>query len=134
MWVVVESLSPTLCDPMDCSPPGSSVLHYLWSLLKLVSIESVMLSNHLILCRPLLFLPSIFPKSRVFPSEPVWVEGGKAWFQCMHPSFGHSGCILFCFKYVFIYLTTVELGCSLQDLSSLTRDQTQAPCIGSSES
>ena len=41
---------------------------------------------------------------------------------------------VFYFKYVFIYLTTVDLGCSLQDLSSLTRDQTQAPCIGSSES
>ena len=91
-------------------------------LLKLMSIQSMRLSDHLILCRPLLFLPSVFPKIRVFPSEPVWVGRGKAWFQCMHPSFGHSGCILFCFKYVFIYLTTVDLGCSLQDLSSLTRD------------
>ena len=42
-----------------------------WSLLKLMSIESVMPSNHLILCRPLLLLPSIFPRIRVFSSESV---------------------------------------------------------------
>ena len=40
-----------------------------WSLLKLMSIESVMPSNHLILCHPLLLLPSIFPSIRVFPNE-----------------------------------------------------------------
>ena len=40
-----------------------------WSSLKLMSIESVMPSNHLILCRPLLLLPSIFPSIRVFPNE-----------------------------------------------------------------
>src|SRR5574337_338810 len=42
-----------------------------WSLHKLISIESVMPSNHLILCRPLLLLPSIFPSIRVFSSESV---------------------------------------------------------------
>ena len=42
-----------------------------WSLLKLMSIQSVMPSNHLILCRPLLLLPSIFPSSRVFSNELV---------------------------------------------------------------
>ena len=42
-----------------------------WSLLKLTSIKSVMLSNHLILCHPLLLLPSIFPSSRVFSNESV---------------------------------------------------------------
>ena len=40
-----------------------------WSLLRLMSIESTMPSNHLILCCPLLLLPSIFPSIRVFPSE-----------------------------------------------------------------
>ena len=47
------------------SPPTSTVS---WSLLKFVVIESVMLSNHLILCHPLLLLPSIFPGIRVFPN------------------------------------------------------------------
>ena len=42
-----------------------------WSMLKLMSIESVMPSNHLILCRPLLLLPSIFPSIRVFSNESV---------------------------------------------------------------
>ena len=42
-----------------------------WSLLKLISIESVMLSNHLILCHPLLLLPSVFSKTRVFSNESV---------------------------------------------------------------
>ena len=42
-----------------------------WSILKLMSIESVMPSNHLTLCHPLLLLPSIFPSIRVFSNEPV---------------------------------------------------------------
>ena len=51
--------------------PGFPVLHYLSEFLKLVSIESVIPSNHLILCCPLLLLPSIFPSIRVFPNESV---------------------------------------------------------------
>ena len=67
---VTES-RPTLCDPFDCSMPGSPVLssRISWGLLKFMSIESVMLANHLILCHPLLLLPSIFPSIRVFSSE-----------------------------------------------------------------
>ena len=65
----VAKWCPTLCDPVDCSTPGFSVLHYLLEFIKLMSIESVMTSNHLILCCPLLFLPSVFPSIRVFPSE-----------------------------------------------------------------
>ena len=42
-----------------------------WSLLKLMSIESVMPSNHLILCHPLLLLPSVFPSIKVFSNESV---------------------------------------------------------------
>ena len=59
----------TLCNPMDYSMSGFPVLHHRRSLLKLKSIEVVMPSNHLILCHPLLLLPSIFPSSRVFPNE-----------------------------------------------------------------
>ena len=65
--VVVQSLS--LCSPRNCSMPSSSVLHYLLSLLKFMSTELVMLSNHLILCHPLLLLPSVFPSIRVFFNE-----------------------------------------------------------------
>ena len=58
-------------DPMSCSTPGFPVLHRLPELLKLMFIVSVMPSNHLILCRPLLLLPSIFPSIRVFSIESV---------------------------------------------------------------
>ena len=61
----------TLCDPMDCSMSGFPVHHQIMDLLKLMSIESVMPSNHLFLCHPLLLLPSIFPSIRVFSKESV---------------------------------------------------------------
>ena len=48
-----------------------------WSLLKLISIESVIPSNHLILCRPLILLPSIFPSIRVFPASQFFTSGGQ---------------------------------------------------------
>ena len=54
---------------MDCSTPGFSVLHYLLEVVQFMSIELVMLSKHLFLCRPLLLPPSIFPSIRVFSSE-----------------------------------------------------------------
>ena len=59
----------TLCDPMNHSTPGLPVHHQLRSPPKPMSIVSVMPSNHLILCRPLLLLPSIFPTIRVFSNE-----------------------------------------------------------------
>ena len=68
----VAQSHPTLCDPMDRSTPGLPVHHQLPELLKLMSIESVMPSNHLILCRPLPLLPSVFPSIRVFSNESVF--------------------------------------------------------------
>ena len=67
----VTQLCPTLCDPMDCSMPGLLVHYHSQNLLKLMFIESVMPSNYLILCHPLLLLPSIFPSIRVFSNESV---------------------------------------------------------------
>ena len=66
----VAQLCPTLCNHMDGSTPGFPVHHQL-PLFKLMSIESVMPSNHLNLCRPLLLLLSIFSSVRVFSSESV---------------------------------------------------------------
>ena len=78
----VTKLCPTLCDPMDCSTPGFPVLHHLLELAqKLMSIQLVMPSSHLILCRPLLLLPSIFPSIRVFSNESALCDqniGGSA--------------------------------------------------------
>ena len=59
----------TLCGPMDYSTPGFLSVTNFQSLLKLMSIESVMSSDRLILCFPLLLLPSIFPSISVFSSE-----------------------------------------------------------------
>ena len=70
--VLIQSLSHVwLCDPMNCSTPASLSITNSWGLLKLMSIESVMPSNHLILYHPLLLLPSIFPSIRVFSNESV---------------------------------------------------------------
>ena len=57
--------------PWTAAPQASLSITNSWSLLKLMSIELVMPSNHLILCRPLLLLPSIFPSIRVFSNESV---------------------------------------------------------------
>ena len=66
--------------PMDCGAPASLSFTISRSLLKLMSIESVMPSNHLILCHPLLFLPSIFPSIRVFSNESVLhIRWPKCW-------------------------------------------------------
>jgi len=68
------------------------------SLLKLMSIESVMPSNHLILCHPLLLLPSIFPSNRIFSNESVLpIRGPKYWSFSfsINPSSEYSGLISF---------------------------------------
>ena len=65
----VAKLCLTLRNPMDCSIQASLSFTISQSLLKLTSIELVMPSNHLILCRSLLLLPSIFPSIRVFSNE-----------------------------------------------------------------
>ena len=71
----------TLCDPMDCSTCQASLsITNSQSLVKLMTIESVMPSNHLILCCPLLLLPSIFPSIKVFSNESVLhIRQSKYW-------------------------------------------------------
>ena len=81
---------------MDCSMPGLPVYHQ--SLLKFMSIESVMPSNHLILCRPLLLLPSVFPNIRVFSKESsLCIRWPKYWSFSfsISPSSEYSGLISF---------------------------------------
>ena len=74
----VAQLCPTLCDPMNRSTPDHPFHHHCRSLLKPMSIELVMPSNHLILWRPLLILPSIFPSIRVFSNESLSASGGQS--------------------------------------------------------
>ena len=92
----VTQLCLTLCDPMDCSMPGLPVHHQLPEPLKLLSIESVMPSNHLILCHPLLLLPSVFPSIRVFSNETVLcIRWPKYWSFSFSISPSNSGLISF---------------------------------------
>ena len=65
----VAQSCPTLCNPMNRSMPGFPVHHQLPEFTQTMSIELVMPSNHLILCRPLLLLPPIPPSIRVFSNE-----------------------------------------------------------------
>ena len=66
-----------------------------WSLLKLMSTESVMLSNHLIFCLPLLLLPSVFPASSSFPMSQLFASGSQSWSFSFSPSNEYSGLVSF---------------------------------------
>ena len=101
-FVVVQSLSHVqlFATPMDCSMPGSQSLSSTvsQSLLKFMSTESVMPSNHLILCHPLLLPPSLFPIIRVFSNELVLcIRWPKYWSFSfsISPSNEHPGLIFF---------------------------------------
>ena len=73
-WVQFSSVAqscPTLCNPVNHSTPSLPVHHQLPESIQPMSIESVMPSNHLILCRHLLLPPSIFPSIRIFSNESI---------------------------------------------------------------
>ena len=92
----VAQSCPTLCNPMNHSMPGLPVHHQLPSPPKPMSIESMMPSNHLILCHPLLLPPSIFPSIRVFSNESAlhirWPKYSSFSFS-ISPSNEYSGLI-----------------------------------------
>ena len=94
----VQSLSHVqlLANPWTAAPQASLSVANSWSLLKLMSVKSVMPSNHLILCHPLLLLPSIFPSIRVFSNESVLcIRWPKYWSFSISPSNEYSGLISF---------------------------------------
>ena len=95
----VTQSCPTLWDHMDCSMPGLPVpITNSQSLLKVMSIESVMPSSHLILCHPLPLLSSVFPSIRIFSNESVlhirWLKYWSFSFS-INPSNEYSGWISF---------------------------------------
>ena len=104
MCIILRSLSPvqlyTTPWTKACQAPLARypLQTISWSLLKFMAIESVMLSNHFILCHPLLFLPSIFPSFRVFSNELVLqARLPKYWIFNLRisPSNEYSGLISF---------------------------------------
>ena len=109
----VSKSCPTLCDHMDCSTPASLSIINSQSLLRLMSIESVMPSNHLILCRPFLLLRSVFPSIRVFSNESgLHSRWPKYWSFSVSPSNKYSGLISFridCFDFLAVQGTLKSL-------------------------
>ena len=105
---------------MDCSMPGLSITNY-QSLLKLMSIESVMPSNHVILCHPLLLPPPIFPSIRVFSNESTLrMRGPKYWSFSfsIRPSNEHPGLISFRMDWLDLLVVQGTLNSLLQHHSS----------------
>jgi len=97
-FVVVLSLSHVqdFATPWTAVCQASQSFTIAWSLLKLMSSELVMPSNHLILCHPLLLLPSIFPSVRVFSNESaLCIRWPKYWSFTIIPSIECSRLISF---------------------------------------
>ena len=94
---------------MNCSMPGFPVLHYLSEFAPIQSTESVMPSNHLILCCPLLFPPSIFPSIRVFSKESVLcIRWPKNWSFCLSISCSNEYSGLISFRIDWLDLLAVQ--------------------------
>ena len=106
---------------MDCSMSGFPVHHQLLELVQIHVTEMVMPSNHLILCRPLLLLPSIFPSIRVFSNESVlcirWPEYWSFSFN-ISPSNEYSGLISFKMDWLDLLAVQETLKSLLQHHSS----------------
>ena len=98
-----------LCNPVDCTCQASMSITNSQSLLKLMSIESVMPSSHLILGRPLLLLPSIFPSIRVFSKESVLhIRWPKYWSFSFSISLSNECSGLISFKMDLLDLLAVQ--------------------------
>ena len=102
-WSLIK-LCLTLCDPVAHQPSLSTISQ---SLLKFMSIESVMLSNHSVFCYLLLF-PSVFPRIKVFSSVLAFcIRWPKYWSFSINSSNGYS--VLTCFRIDWIDLLAVQV-------------------------
>ena len=98
LFSLVTQSCPIVCDPWTAARQTSLFIKTSWSLLKLVSTEPLMPSNHLILCHSLLLLPSIFPNIGVFSNESaLHIRWPKHWSFSfsIRPSNGYSELISF---------------------------------------
>jgi len=110
----VSQLCPSLCDLWTAGHQAFLSITNSWSLLKLMSIESMMPSNHLILCCPLL-LPSVFPSIKVFSHESVLlIRWPKYWSFSISPSSEYSGLISFIIEWFDLLSFQGTLKCFLQ--------------------
>ena len=117
----VAQSCPTLCDPMNCSTPGPLFITSSRNSLKLMSIESVMPSSHLILCHPLFLLPPIPPSIRVFSNESTlhmrWPKYWRFSFS-ISPSKEYPGLISFRMDWLDLFAVQGTLKSLLQHHSS----------------
>ena len=117
----VAQLCLTLCDPWTATCQASLSITNSKSLLKLMSIESVIPSKHLILCHPFLFLPPIFPSIRVFSNESaLCIRLPKYWSFSFNisPSKEHPGLISFRMDWLDLLAVQQTLKSLLQHHSS----------------
>ena len=122
----VQSLSPVQLfeTPWTAKHRASLSITNSWSLLKLMSITSVMASNHLILCHPLLLLPSIFPSITVFSNElALRIRWPKYWIFSFSISLSneHSGLISFRIDWFDLFAVQGTLKSLLQHHTSIFR-------------
>ena len=111
LLLVVQSLSHVqlLVTPWTATRQASLSFTVSWSLLKPMSIESVMPSNHLVLCHPLLLLPSIFPRIRVLSDESVLcIRWPKYWSFSFTTSPSNESSELFSFRMDWFDLLAVQ--------------------------
>ena len=114
----VTQSCPTFCEPKDCSTPGFPVHHQFPELAQFMFNKSVMLSNHLILCCPLLLLPSIFPSIKVFSNESVLrIRWSKYWSLSFIMNLSNKHSVLISFRINWLDLLAV-LG-TLQQSSTI---------------
>ena len=115
----VAQLCLILCNPMVCRCQASLSLSLSQRLLKLMSIESTIPPNHLILCHPLLLLPSVFPSIRDFSNELVLqIRWPKYWSFSISPSNEYSGLISFRMHWLDLLVVQGTLKSLLQHHSS----------------
>ena len=108
---------------MGCSMPGSLSFTISWSLLKLISFESMMPFDHLILCHPLFLLPSIFPSIRAFTNESafhIWKPKYWSFSFSISPPNEYSGPISFRIDWFDLLAVQGTLKSLLQHHSSKT--------------
>ena len=118
VYCSVIQLCPTLCDSL-CHKDKKMSLTISRTLLKLMSVESVMPSNHLVLCYPLLLLPSIFLSIRVFSKElALQISWPKYWSFSFSPPNEYSGLISFRMDWLDLHAVKRTLKSLLQYQSS----------------
>ena len=122
----VQSLSCVPCDPMNTAHQASLSITNFQSPPKPMSIESVMPSNHLILCCPLLCLPLIFPRIRVFSNEStLCIRWPKYWSFIFSISLSNEHPGLICFRMDWMDLLAVQ---ETQVFSNTTAQKHQFFC------